>query len=42
MNVQETILPMFYKLGAIVIIGAVASIALKMFFSWLSSPKQKG
>ena len=42
MNVQETILPMFYKLGAIVIIVTVASIALKMFFSWLSSPKQKG
>ena len=33
---------MFYKLGAIVIIVTVASIALKMFFSWLSSPKQKG
>ena len=42
MNVmQETIVPLFYKLGWTVVIVTVASIALKLFFYWLKSPKRK-
>ena len=42
MNVmQETIVPLFYKLGWTVVIVTVASIALKMFFYWLKRPRRK-
>ena len=43
MNVmQETIMPLFYKLGWMVVIGAVVSVAIKRLSSWFNDPKRKG
>ena len=42
MNImEETILPLFYKLGWTVVIVTVATIALKMFFYWLKSRERR-